>query len=304
MASLNRIHKVLDYIHQHLDQPLSVEQIAAQSCWSRWQLQRVFTAYTGLSVALYIRELKLSRAAELLLQCPERRILDIALSLGFNSEISFSRAFKQFFDQTPSRYRKLGVLSGLRQPLYLTAEDAKTTAPAFKQVRIETQTAFDVYGLKQAITGVLSQSPNFKTQVPKLWQAFEHTLEIAPSMEETFAIDGYIGVIDTREAANTDALIYWASVAACHDLTQVYQENRLQPLMIQSIPTQTYAVLTHQGPVEKLANAVRWLLLEWLPQTQYQAVDGFELERYPKHYQANANESVMEYWLPIQSIEK
>ncbi len=41
-SSFNRICKLLDYIHAHLDQPLSLDDLAQQSCWSRWQLQRVF----------------------------------------------------------------------------------------------------------------------------------------------------------------------------------------------------------------------------------------------------------------------
>ena len=52
-----RIERVLDYIHAHLDQPLSLEQLAEQSCWSRWQLQRVFLHETGQTVAHYVREL-------------------------------------------------------------------------------------------------------------------------------------------------------------------------------------------------------------------------------------------------------
>lgn len=56
-AHFTRIERVLDYIHGHLDQPLSLEQLAEQSCWSRWQLQRVFLHETGLTAAHYVREL-------------------------------------------------------------------------------------------------------------------------------------------------------------------------------------------------------------------------------------------------------
>ena len=66
-AHLTRIERVLDYIHANLDQPLSLEALARQSCWSRWQLQRVFLHETGQTVAHYVRELKLSMAAEALL---------------------------------------------------------------------------------------------------------------------------------------------------------------------------------------------------------------------------------------------
>ncbi len=87
--AFDRISRVLAYIHANLSSTLSLEDIAKQSCWSRWQLQRVFQAETGLTVANYVRELKLSQAAEELLDSKER-VIDIALGLGFNSEISLA----------------------------------------------------------------------------------------------------------------------------------------------------------------------------------------------------------------------
>ncbi|MDE1093283.1 helix-turn-helix transcriptional regulator, partial [Klebsiella pneumoniae] len=71
---------------------------------------------TGLSVAHYVREIKLSAAAESLLAGSER-VIDIAIGLGFNSEMSFSRAFKQHFGVSPRSYRKQGKRYGLRKPL-------------------------------------------------------------------------------------------------------------------------------------------------------------------------------------------
>ena len=46
-SQLTRIERVLDYIHANLDLPLALAELAEQSCWSRWQLQRVFLHETG-----------------------------------------------------------------------------------------------------------------------------------------------------------------------------------------------------------------------------------------------------------------
>jgi len=102
-----RIERILDYIHTNIDSPLSVEYLAKKSCWSRWQLQRIFLQETNQTVAQYVREIKLSRAAEQLLS-NSNRIMDIALNCGFNSEISFNRSFKQLFQCSPRAYRKRG----------------------------------------------------------------------------------------------------------------------------------------------------------------------------------------------------
>ncbi len=114
--SLNRIEKLLSYIHIHVDLPLTLDDLSKQSCWSRWQLQRVFQAKTGLNVAQYVREIKLSLAAEHLLTSRERMV-DIAVEFGFNSEISFSRAFKQQFGLSPKSYRQQGIRRGIKIPL-------------------------------------------------------------------------------------------------------------------------------------------------------------------------------------------
>ena len=54
-TAFDRIERVLIYIHEHLDQALTVESLAEKNCWSRWQFQRVFNSYTGQNVAQYIR---------------------------------------------------------------------------------------------------------------------------------------------------------------------------------------------------------------------------------------------------------
>ncbi|WP_295893282.1 helix-turn-helix transcriptional regulator [uncultured Vibrio sp.] len=76
--------------------------LSAVSCWSGWQLQRVFQNYTGMSVPQYVREQKLSKAAEQVL-CRDNKTVDIAYCFGFGSEVAFSRAFRSFFGLSPKR---------------------------------------------------------------------------------------------------------------------------------------------------------------------------------------------------------
>lgn len=295
MAQIKRLAEVLAFIHQHLEEPLSLEMIAQKSCWSRWQLQRVFSEYTKVSVAQYIRELKLSRAAELLVST-QMKSLDIAIMLGFNSEISFSRAFKQFFGQSPRAYRKQGILTGIRKPFSILSVDKALnhSQESFKQIRIETKPAFSLIGCHDEIQGVLSQEPNFAAQVPLIWQKFYdkfQPLNDAPR----------IGVIDTRQA---ESLTYWAGIRLTKDIQ--FSTQDLKPFDVSQcdLPKQTYAVFTHVGNIEALAQNVIWLLTVWLPESGYEAIDGFELEIYPADYQYQGEASrQMEYWLPIQAVK-
>lgn len=108
-----RITRILHYIDKNLHQNLDVNLLADISGWSRWQLQRVFSLQTGVSVAQYVRELRLGMAAWKLINTHDRQ-LDIALVCGFDSEVSFSRSFKQHFGCPPRDYRQAAKFTGVQ----------------------------------------------------------------------------------------------------------------------------------------------------------------------------------------------
>ncbi|NLQ17115.1 AraC family transcriptional regulator [Marinomonas sp. M1K-6] len=292
-SRLTRIERVLEYIHQHLDEPIHVANLAEKSCWSRWQFQRVFGEATGLTVAQYIRELRLSKAAELLLSSKNKH-LDIAISCGFDSEISFCRAFKHMFNCTPRDYRQRGKRYGLRTPLrYRSPQYASNEAPTvFTQIRIESVDAFQIQGKHDWIYGPFSSSPNFLQRVPQIWADLIQTKRT--QTKKTHASDAQaIGVIDTRDhPEQPDAICYWAG----------YQDQNHAPEHAETIhvPRQEYAVIPVHGKVHAIELAVRWFLHQWLPDSNYNGVSGFELEKYAADYDPNSPLSYMEYWLPIE----
>lgn len=291
----NRISKLLTYIHSHLHLPLGLDELAQQSCWSRWQLQRVFQAETGLSVASYVRELKLSHAAEQLLDTSER-VIDIGLSLGFSSEISFSRSFKQQFGISPRAYRKSGLRTGLRKPIANPADRHCALIASFIEVRVESKNAFLLKGLQDQIHGLFSPTPDFQYKVPQLWRRLETV--VAPQCRESLAVMGVIDV--THSYFDGSNIHYWAGV----ELNEAPLYPQLPSLISQqletlSVPGQTYAVIKHRGPVSHLPKTLEWFVLHWLPNSAYRGVDGFELECYPAQYNPAAHDAVMEYWVPI-----
>ena len=318
-AHFNRIEKVLDYIHHHLDLPLTLDDLSQKSCWSRWQLQRVFSAKTGLSVAQYVREIKLSKAAELLLCSRSERIVDIAFQFGFSSEISFSRAFKQFFSCSPRAYKQRGLRTGLRQPItaLMLASKANHSVgcalfdnpidPRFIQIRIEHKPQFLIEGCRGAITGLFSLNPNFESEVPKIWQRFhQHSSCFTSPSSQTFigVVDASRDVIEYPSLDEPQTLDYWAGMPveslptgslSISTNTNVAQHS----LHYFEVPTQEYVVLPHVGPISGLKHRLEWLISHWLPNSGYRGIDGIELEMYSPDYQADSPQAYMEYWLPI-----
>lgn len=99
------IKKAIAYIEEHLHEPITLEDIAWQSDFSKFHFHRIFQSYVGITITEYIRMRRLTNASVALLHTNER-ILDIALYYQFESQESFTRAFKKVYKLPPGQYRR------------------------------------------------------------------------------------------------------------------------------------------------------------------------------------------------------
>lgn len=95
-----------EIIHRHLANPaLDATQLANWLGCSRATLYRVFAEH-DMSVASYVRAIRLRQAQRLLIHAPTHwRIADIAAQCGFLDNTSFSRLFRQQFGESPREFR-------------------------------------------------------------------------------------------------------------------------------------------------------------------------------------------------------
>ncbi|WP_373568331.1 helix-turn-helix domain-containing protein [Lysinibacillus fusiformis] len=100
------IKKIILYVEENLHEPLTLENIAAQSNFSKYHFHRIFQSTIGMTVTEYIRLRRLANASSALLYRSER-ILDIALYYQFESQESFTRAFKEIYKLPPGKYRRM-----------------------------------------------------------------------------------------------------------------------------------------------------------------------------------------------------
>lgn len=98
-----RIHRALDYLQAHLDEPLDVETLARAAHFSPSHFHRLFRAIAGESVWQLVKRVRLERAASQL-AWGGRSITEVALDAGFASPATFARAFKQRFAMSASEW--------------------------------------------------------------------------------------------------------------------------------------------------------------------------------------------------------
>ncbi len=99
--SPSRLKQVLEYIHDHLGQNLSLADLANLANLSPSRFTRVFRQETGLSPHQYLIQARIERAKHLLRSDGELSIGDIAHQVGFADQSHFTRHFKRIVGVTP-----------------------------------------------------------------------------------------------------------------------------------------------------------------------------------------------------------
>ena len=92
------------YIEQHINEPLSIQKLADLLNISTRHLLRIFKARFEVGPQVYLQQLRIEQAKKYLLT-NQFSIKEIAISLGFEDEYYFSRAFKKVTNMAPSNYR-------------------------------------------------------------------------------------------------------------------------------------------------------------------------------------------------------
>jgi transcriptional regulator GlxA family with amidase domain len=98
------LKSALELMHNNIDEPLTVDELASCVGISRRQLERLFCRHVNATPSRYSLELRLTRARQLLQQT-NKSLADIAVASGFVSISHFRRCFREFFEISPGRFR-------------------------------------------------------------------------------------------------------------------------------------------------------------------------------------------------------
>ena len=101
-----RIRHCIDFMRQHLDQPLQVAALAAQAGSSPSHFFVLFKRVTGSPPIDYFIRIRMQHACELL-QASPLPIKDVAAAVGYADPLYFSRVFKSLLRVPPTTYRAL-----------------------------------------------------------------------------------------------------------------------------------------------------------------------------------------------------
>jgi AraC family transcriptional regulator len=100
-----RLKRALDYVEARLAEPVSLADLASSTGLTRMHFAAQFRAATGLRPHEYLLRRRIERAQEMLVRSG-MSVVDVALSVGFQTQSHFTTVFKRFVGQTPRAWRQ------------------------------------------------------------------------------------------------------------------------------------------------------------------------------------------------------
>ena len=98
----NLLGCILNHVH---DETFDSDELGKKLGLSRTQLYRKIKTLTGFSTAIFIRQVRLKKAAELL-ESSDLSVGEVSSAVGFNEPSYFSSTFQELFHASPSEWRK------------------------------------------------------------------------------------------------------------------------------------------------------------------------------------------------------
>ncbi len=283
-----RFRAVLEFIDEHLDEPLDLERLSAVASFSRFHFQRQFSEWFGIGVFRHVQLSRLKRASYRLAFRSNESVLEIAHASGYEGPEAFARAYKKTLGQSPSEFRKDPQWSAwydTYQPLERLRSMHMTNQFEFNQVQI-----VDFPGAKVAAFEHRGD-PRLLGDSIRQFIEWRRQSGLHPRSSATFNI-----LYDPITVAPSD---YRFDICAA---TEDDVPANAHGVVTKNIPAGSCAVLRTTGGDEVMASGVRFLYSHWLPQS------GKELRDYPLFLQrvrffpdVSEYEQIVDVYLPLKN---
>ncbi|WP_094606733.1 hypothetical protein SPSIL_011560 [Sporomusa silvacetica DSM 10669] len=286
MDWLERMGRAMGYIEENLAGEIDFRTAAELACCSVYHFQRMFSFITDVPLSEYIRRRRLTLAA-FELQTGDSKIIDLALKYGYDSPVSFTRAFQKLHGITPTSARETGVRLKAypRLSFHISLRGDKEM-----NYRIVEKSAFSVLGKALKVSTVNEAQLE---RIPQFWDELRQNGSI-DKLSSRAAAGGQIGknlLGICTEGAN-DEFVY---VIAVENTARV-KETGFETFVI---PALTWGVFEAVGP---MPNAIQELFkriyTEFFPAGGYERGNGPDIEVY---YEGDIHspDYRFEVWIPV-----
>ncbi|MEM7020757.1 MAG: AraC family transcriptional regulator [Pseudomonadota bacterium] len=278
MKPLRRFQNAINFIEENLDEPLTVDQIAATANFSTYHFARVFRALTGRSVMEYTRRRRIARAILQLRSDKHAALIDIAIAAGFDSQQGFTNAFKRMYGITPGSYREHRFALPIQEKIDMTTNTPYR--PHGPEYRV--RDAFQIAGIAHQYT------IERRVEIPQLWMQF---VPMIGSIPNQVGYNTYGTCLSEPDAHGE--FTYVAAV-------EISSPDGIDGLSCHTIPAANYAVFTHAESLDRIGNTMNYIFGEWLANSGHELNGTPDFESYDERFNPATGSGEMEIWVPVK----
>lgn len=242
-----RVNKVLNYIHTHLDEKLDINHLAGISNFSPYHFHRIMRAHLNESLMAYVIRLRLDHAAMLILNTGFS-VSDIAYRVGYDVPSSFNKAFKKRFTVAPTEYGE--KYQEVMEINYLQKSNKMKTMNLKAKIK-------DISPAKVIYVNSIGAYEDKGTE-----EAWNKVCQFAEENKLFGRHTAFIGIShDDPNVTEAEKLRYDACVVVGKDVSPKGEVG------VKTIDGGKYAIFLHKGPYENFKYTYDYIFGSWLPKS-------------------------------------
>ncbi|MGJ7912505.1 AraC family transcriptional regulator [Neobacillus sp. LXY-1] len=285
MEGLQRMLESIEYMESNLDTNLLIDDVAAAACMSKFHFQRMFNMLTGYTVSEYIRNRRITVAAQELVNS-KAKVIDVAMKYGYESPESFTKAFRRIHGINPSDAKKNSQILKAYPRLSFQIQLKGDVEMEYKIVE---KNAFTVVG-KSIRTSTIGGENH--RNIAAFWVESNQN-GFSRELAKNCGPLGLIGVCMDFDKEQENLTYLICAEKNVDQIPSDWEERQ--------IPSATWAIFPVKGAMPvTIQKAWGRIFSEWFPATGYQHADGPELEVYPSDADPSSEDYYSEIWIPIK----
>ncbi len=275
MDWIRSFQKSIDYIEEHITEPIQIEDIATQMNISTFYYQKIFLILCGFTIGEYIRNRRLTLAGCELISTNEK-IIDIAMKYGYDTPEGFSRAFVRFHGLTPSAVRKGGSVRSFAK----LAVEISLKGGSVMNYKIVKKDAFKIIAKQQRCEKI--KDVRGRSDIPEFWNECynDGTIEflIKSCKKDGILGQNLVGMCMEDSVSAKDFPYFIGAEYSGGEIPLGYN--------IVEVPAMEYAVFAVESTdTDSISTAIQqmWhkIFAEFFPSSNYKPKGNFDLEVYP-----------------------
>lgn len=224
--------QILKIVDQNPHKKWGLKEMAYHFNYSPYHFHRLFKKVSGETFQQFVMRRRLSYAAIELMN-ENQQILDTALRYEYRSHEAFSRAFKNYFNLTPSAFRTRQLAFPFFKQNFLFSAHTKVHTP-----KVKVMPRFTHAGLKTT-----------SHQIREVWGRLIEKVDVSEH-------DFLVGVIDHHIGKY---------------IAGFFQNDKVlsKAFTMTNIPSSLYVTTYHHGSYETVIETYRYIYAKWLPKSPY-----------------------------------